>query len=116
MNTYTIYEAETGKIIRITTTNVGGAALCHDGESYVDGVHYGYIGVEPPEETVVRDVREQRNLLISHSDYTQLADSTISDVKKVEWAEYRQALRDLPSQYTTETNIGNVVYPTPPEA
>lgn len=115
-NTFSVYETATGQVKRIVTANTDGEAQCNDGESYLDGKHLGYIGVEPPPETVVRKLREFRNSLIVKSDYTQFADSPLSDEKKVEWATYRQALRDLPSQYTDETNIDNVVFPTPPEA
>ena len=42
--------------------------------------------------------RSERNLLLKMSDWTQLPDSPLSDAKKAEWATYRQALRDMPSQ------------------
>lgn len=41
------------------------------------------------------EVREQRNELLSQSDWTQLADSVVD---KTTWAAYRQALRDLTKQ------------------
>jgi hypothetical protein len=62
------------------------------------------------------EIREQREYLLYRSDWTQASDAPLTDAKKAEWSTYRQALRDLPSQYTTETNIDNVVYPTRPEA
>lgn len=114
--TFSIYETETGKVKRIVTANTDGEAQCDDGESYLEGAHQGYIGVTAPMESVVPKVRMQRDILLAQTDYTILADSPLSDIKKVEWATYRQALRDLPSQYATETNIDNVVYPTRPEA
>jgi hypothetical protein len=40
-------------------------------------------------------VRDQRNDLLSASDWTQLADAPVD---KAAWATYRQALRDLPQQ------------------
>jgi len=40
-------------------------------------------------------VRGDRNMLLSQSDWTQLADSTAD---KAAWAEYRQALRDITAQ------------------
>jgi len=42
-------------------------------------------------------VREQRNDLLAASDWTQANDSPLSNDKKIEWATYRTALRDLPS-------------------
>ena len=114
--TFSIYETETGKVKRIVTANTDGAAQCDDGESYLEGEHQGYIGVTTPLESVVLKVRMQRDILLATTDYTHLADSPLSHEKKLEWALYRQALRDLPSQYQDETDIDNVVYPTPPEA
>jgi hypothetical protein len=62
------------------------------------------------------EVRRLRNMMLAGTDWTQFIDSPLTDEKKVEWSTYRQALRDLPSQYIDETNIDNVVFPTPPEA
>ena len=44
------------------------------------------------------EVRAARNAKISESDWTQLDDSPVTNAKKLEWANYRQALRDLPLQ------------------
>jgi hypothetical protein len=60
-------------------------------------------------------VRTYRAPLLAASDWTQGADSPLSDDKKAEWATYRQALRDL-------TNSENIIlpgmegWPTPPSA
>jgi len=40
--------------------------------------------------------RAERDRLLSACDWTQLADSPLTSEKKLEWATYRQALRDLP--------------------
>jgi len=40
-------------------------------------------------------IRLWRNAQLSQSDWTQLPDSPLDQIK---WAEYRQALRDLPEQ------------------
>ena len=53
-------------------------------------------------------VREQRNRLLTNTDWTQLADSTAN---AADWATYRQALRDLPS---TDGFPHNVTWPTQP--
>ena len=42
-------------------------------------------------------VREKRNDLLAASDWTQANDRPLSNDKKIEWATYRTALRDLPS-------------------
>ena len=43
------------------------------------------------------EMREQRNALLAASDWTQANDSPLANDKKIEWATYRTALRDLPS-------------------
>jgi len=41
------------------------------------------------------DIRKERGVLLSESDWTQVADAPVD---KAAWAIYRQALRDLPTQ------------------
>ena len=43
-------------------------------------------------------VRSTRNTKIAQCDWTQLDDTPITNAKKLEWAAYRQALRDVPEQ------------------
>ena len=43
-------------------------------------------------------VRWQRDKLLLDSDWTQVADSPLSDSDKAKWASYRQKLRDVPAQ------------------
>ena len=56
-------------------------------------------GAEAPEiaEDYKNQVRQQRNALLAASDWTQANDSPLANDKKIEWATYRTALRDLPS-------------------
>lgn len=42
-------------------------------------------------------LRQERNVRLSASDWTQLADVQMSEEKKLAWAAYRAALRNLPS-------------------
>jgi nitrous oxide reductase accessory protein NosL len=42
-------------------------------------------------------IRVYRDALLASSDWTQAADSPLSDDKKAEWATYRQELRDITS-------------------
>jgi len=42
--------------------------------------------------------RSERDKLLAETDWTQISDSPLSSDKKTEWANYRQALRDLPSE------------------
>ena len=55
------------------------------------------------------ELRIKRNRLLLDSDWTQLADS---QVDKVAWATYRQALRDLPQNITDPFNPVWPVKPT----
>ena len=41
--------------------------------------------------------RFERNKLLLETDWTQITDSPLTSEKKTEWANYRQALRDLPT-------------------
>ena len=52
------------------------------------------------QENAKRLIRQERNLLLSQSDWTQGNDSPLSNDKKTEWAEYRRLLRDFPSTFT----------------
>lgn len=56
-------------------------------------------------------VREQRNVLLTESDWTQLDDSPVTNDKKLEWASYRQELRNIPDQ---EGFPFQVVWPSKP--
>lgn len=52
-----------------------------------------------------------RNQLLFESDWSQLTDSVLSEQKREDWAEYRQALRDVPQQSNFPDKI---VWPTEP--
>lgn len=63
---------------------------------YVNGVHT--INPFTSDEQAERDlitIRLKRNNLLSESDWTQFNDSPLSNEKKLEWATYRQLLRDI---------------------
>lgn len=48
--------------------------------------------------TQANEVKAERNRLLSESDWTMLADAPVTDLGRVAWRAYRQALRDLPQQ------------------
>ena len=48
-------------------------------------------------EQVATSKRSERNRLLAETDWTQVSDSPLSSDKKTEWANYRTALRDLPT-------------------
>ncbi len=58
-------------------------------------------------------VRSHRDGLLFGSDWTQVADVALSAEKVAEWATYRQALRDYPSQSDRQSTLPD--WPTPPE-
>lgn len=53
-------------------------------------------------------IRNQRNQLLTESDWTQVADAPVDQAA---WATYRQALRDIPQQEGFPTDIA---WPTKP--
>jgi hypothetical protein len=68
-----------------------------------------YSVVQKSQEDAERNIREQRNFLLSESDWTQVEDAPVD---KTVWATYRQTLRDITSQ------VGfpfHTIFPTKPE-
>lgn len=59
-------------------------------------------------------VREVRSDKLALCDWTQAADSPLSESKKAEWTTYRQALRDMPTTYASATGISDIIWPTEP--
>ena len=57
-------------------------------------------------------LRTERNARLAASDYTQLQDAHLSAEKKSVWADYRQALRDLPDEVTDPTQVDWPLDPT----
>tara|TARA_R100001086_G_C11772687_1_gene241313 strand:+ start:482 stop:790 length:309 start_codon:yes stop_codon:yes gene_type:complete len=56
-------------------------------------------------------LREERNKKIAETDWRFRSDQTPSQ----DWIDYSQTLRDLPAQYTDETIVGDITWPTEPE-
>jgi hypothetical protein len=50
------------------------------------------------DEEQSKNVRTQRTEKLRDCDWTQLDDTPMSNTQKADWAEYRQALRDVPDQ------------------
>ena len=57
-------------------------------------------------------LRRERNIKLAMSDWTQLPDSPLNEEQKAAWAEYRQALRDIPNTGGFEQNL--IQWPQPP--
>ena len=51
-----------------------------------------------------QEVIDKRNRKLKDSDWTQMPDSSLSDLKKTEWATYRQQLRDIPNNLRNHKN------------
>ena len=58
-------------------------------------------------------IRTKRDDLLSASDWTQFADTPLTDEKKKEWQVYRQALRDIPEKGCTD--LDNPYWPIIPK-
>lgn len=58
----------------------------------------GQISRETAEALQALSVRADRAALLSSTDWTQVPDSPLSDKDRDRWADYRQALRDVPEQ------------------
>ena len=61
-------------------------------------------------DRAIADLREQRNKLLSETDFYALSDVTMSE----DMTTYRQALRDLPDGLDTVEKVNNKAYPTKP--
>ena len=63
-------------------------------------------------------LRSKRNSFLRESDWTQFNDSPLDATQKEKWAEYRQALRDLPSNSDPNLdeagNLIGVIFPETP--
>jgi hypothetical protein len=59
---------------------------------------------------LLQAVRKSRDKLLARTDWTQLPD--VPTATRQLWTEYRQALRDI----TDQPDLGNIIWPTPPNA
>ena len=121
MNTFTIYNLESGEILYSTTTDTPIDIMgIQEGEGIITG-NYQYnehiiVDGKPVIRTdnVLEILRPNRDSLLSESDWTQMLDSPLSASKKAEWATYRQALRDLPANNSSASSIDDVTFPNKP--
>ena len=93
-----------------TYVGIGSTERVGVGQSYIDGKFVIPEYVDPrPLSDYYKQVREKRNEKLVASDWTQYPDSPLDSTKKTEWATYRQALRDLPTN-VTDSNVKDVIY------
>ena len=62
----------------------------------------------------MQELRSIRDDYLKESDWTQMPDSPLTATQKTAWADYRQALRDLPQNVGEITSLEEVVWPIPP--
>lgn len=67
------------------------------------------MGPVPTAEDDMFVIRSERDRRIAETDWTQLPD--VPEATRTMWQTYRQALRDVPQNYT---NVLDVVWPTEP--
>lgn len=59
-------------------------------------------------------MRRRRNFLLQESDWTQLADTQISEPELQQWRLYRQQLRDIPAANPNATVLDGINWPEKP--
>lgn len=65
----------------------------------------------PLDDDSLAYMRDVRDLAMAATDWTQAADSPLTETQRAAWAAYRQALRDLPANYSGE---GPIPWPVAP--
>jgi|DEB0MinimDraft_10_1074344.scaffolds.fasta_scaffold07486_2 hypothetical protein len=125
----TFYKTNTGKIVicrRMNDENVAKRLQQYPDQSYINAYcgNVDHCKVDLDTLTLVDSpmtidytewMRQRRNLKLIESDWTQGADSPLSEAKKAEWATYRQALRDIPANNSNPTDRDSIVWPSKPE-
>ena len=121
MTNYTIYNTTSGVIETCGTTNATiEQIILQSGQSIIEGIYevekYKIISGSAVEQSIDfwGQIRIERNVLLSESDWTQIIDTPLSDSKKAEWVTYRQSLRDLPADNSSAASIDAVTFPTQP--
>ena len=131
MDTYILYHTDTGfieTVLRLTPVskqkmldNNPNIAFMPGSVPDVSKVRMNISGdtpfveaIPPVVEDVATHIRQKRLKLLKLCDWTQTADSPLSDSKKAEWATYRQALRDLPASADSWATVDDIVWPNQP--
>jgi hypothetical protein len=83
------------------TPVTGGCLITNQEVTQLDSLENMYASPEEELEVItstwVIDARNERDRLLAACDWTQGTDSPLSEAQKVEWQNYRQALRDITS-------------------
>jgi hypothetical protein len=59
-------------------------------------------------------IRAERDKLLTNSDWTQGGDSPCTAIDKLQWKTYREELRDIPKDQSSETTYEDITWPTKP--
>ena len=123
MKEYTIYDPDSGAIIRSLRCNADMLDVnVFENEKYIEGYYKPSdfiiqnekaVEKEPDSDEIRLKNISERNSLLKASDWTQLSDVSLSDDKIAEWKTYRQALRDLPT-HAKWPNLESGDWPTLP--
>ena len=65
-------------------------------------------------DRAMADLRQRRNKLLQESDWTMLADTTLTNVQKTSWMNYRTELRNITEGLSTVEDVNSVVFPNTP--
>lgn len=80
-------------------------------------ISFDYVVVDlTRQEALTRLIRHRRAQLLAWSDWTQLPDAPLSPEKKLAWAEYRAALRNMTTVFADAVNDVDIVWPKNPDA
>lgn len=77
-----------------------------------DGTESSVNGDDAVAKKKLDDLRGMRNQMLTDTDWTQGADSPLTDSQKTSWTTYRQALRDITKDYKS---LEDVKWPEKPE-
>ena len=73
-----------------------------------DDKQTAYVNATPARR--MTELRRQRDILLTETDYMGNSDVTLTDA----WKTYRQALRDITSQTPSDDELSNINWPTKP--
>ena len=66
-------------------------------------------------DIAMKDLRAKRNKDLQDSDWTQLPDTTLTNVQRQAWMQFRTELRNITDGLTTVEQVNNIDYPDKPE-
>ena len=128
----TLYNTATGALIssrKITQQQLDDFLVDNPGTAYIErycgNVDQCIVDITTDPHTLIEKpaiqdhsswLRMFRTMLLQDCDWTVGVDSPLSDSKKAEWQTYRQALRDLPTQYPGPiASQDDITWPSKPE-